>query len=174
MAKLAWILCTNLPIRPRNLGIPIVFFGAQGSGLCRSRTVSYPADLFINHLLFLLSAPTAACNGQMYPRHQSPTSEGDDQASLSHFFFLCVEWTVIPEVFKNDLNPEKKMYSMNCHCSTQTTETYLNHTSYVLVAGWESVCISSNMVKTKQRAYWHDKCESFCLKLLAVTCSWLL
>lgn len=108
MAKLAWILCTNLPIKPRNLGTPTVFFGALGSGLCRSRTVSCPADLFINHLLFLLSAPTAACNGQMYPSPQSPTSEGDDQASLSHFFFLCAEWTVIPEVFKNDLNPEKK------------------------------------------------------------------
>lgn len=181
MAKLAWILCTNLPTEDfRNLGV----VSLQDSEL-PSRS------LFMYHLWSLLSAPTAACHGQMYQSHQSPTSEEDDKASLSHTF-LCGEWTewdlkslriiwILNHLNKNkklvtDLRYTVVLYSMSCHLSTHTTETYLSETHffYVLDERVSAPEIFSNMLKTKQQAYWHDKCESFCLKLLAITCSWLL
>lgn len=55
-----------------------------------------------------------------------------------------------------------------------TTKTYPGE-----VFLWQDEKVSapeiwSDMLKTKQQTYWHDKCESFCLKSLSITCRRLL
>ena len=112
------------------------------------------------------------------------SSEGDSQASLSHTLLQ-----VRHEVLKKHLNiwqKKKKSYSRVVYelfCSSVSAYRRDVLEWDTLLEFWwhgervSALQISSNVLKTElaeSNSYWHNKCESFCLKLLALTCSWLL